>query len=421
MMRYILLILFVLAFQHLAAQQHLPVIRANSKNVKIKDGLNYKSDFWVIFPETKPDIYFLDIPRKTTLVKFITDIDSISFTMKYGEIRDFIVLLNGKDSCYTQISANYPKLKTPNKRKQGNDTIPFTIKGNRIYFKGKINNSELLNIQFDLGADAVNINKKSVKKINIQFDKKGNIINSDGNNETRVSSHNEFEIEGLKWSGIEIYETSNMENDEDAIIGNSFFLDQIYKIDYEKSVLILYEKLSEIESGFIKQDMILDNGVRPVFETTFKFDNKSYKDWFLFDTGNTGNGIVGNNFLVKNNLHDKFSNIIGFGGKKFAFMPQLIIANQTISDGVITLEKEKNNGSNYKFSGLIGNKILHRFDVIIDNREGFIYMKPNFFLSKNFSGLDKIYIILITLILGLVIVFIVLLSLKKMKSSTKNK
>lgn len=386
MMRNILVLLCIIVSQNLTAQQNLPLIHANSKNVKIKDGLNYKSDFWVIFPETKPDIYFLDIPRTTTLVKFITDIDSISFTMKYGETKDFIVLLNGKDSCYTQISANYPNLKIPKKINLGNDTIPFTLKNNRIYFKGKINDSEILNIQFDLGADAVNINSKSLKKINIKFDKKGTLINSDGMNETRVSSSNEFEIHGLKWSDIEIYETNNMENYEDAIVGNGFFLDQIYKIDYEKSVLILYDILPEIETDFLKQNMILDNGVRPVIEVVFKFENQTFKDWFLFDTGNTGNGIVGNSFLRKDNLYNQFSNIIGFGGKKMAFIPQLIIANQTISDGVITLEKPNKNGSNYKFGGLIGNKILKRFNVIIDNREGLIYMKPNFFLSKKTSA-----------------------------------
>lgn len=385
-MRYISVLLSVLIFQTLSAQQDLPLIRANSKNVKIRDGLNYKPNFWVIFPEMKPDIYFLDIPRKTTLVNFITDIDSISFTMQYGEVQDFIVLLNGKDTCYTQISANYPKLKMPHKSKQGNDTIPFTMKGNRIYFKGKINGSELLNIQFDLGADAVNINKKSVKKINITFDKKGTLINSDGMNETKVSSYNEFEIQGLKWTDIEIYETSNMDSYEDVIIGNSFFLDQIYKIDYETGMLILYDSLPEIETDFLSQQMILDNGVRPVFEATLKIDQQTYKEWFLFDNGNTGNGIVGNNFLTKNNLYGKFSNIMSFGNKKIAFIPELVIANQTISDGAITLEKQKNSGSDYKFGGLIGGKMLKRFNVIIDNRAGLIYMKPNFFLIKKSSN-----------------------------------
>ncbi len=385
-MRNILLILLhVLVFQKLYALQNLPVIRANSKNVEISDGLNYKSDFWVIFPETKPDIYYLDLPRKATRLKFITDIDSISFNMKFGEVKDFIVLLDGKDSCYTQISANYANLKPPQKVKNGNDTIPFTLKDNRIYFKGKINGSELLNFQFDLGAAAVNINKNSIKKIKIEFDKKGNLINSDGANETRVSSKNDVEIQGLKWTGIEIYETKNMENYEDAIIGNSFFLDQIYKIDYDKKVLILYDKLPEIESEYIKQNMILDNGVRPVIEATFKVENKEYKDWFLFDTGNTGNGIIGNRFLTNNNLYDKFSNLIGLGNTKLAFIPHILISNNVISKGIITLEKPSKNGSNYKFGGLIGNKILKRFNVIIDNRAGFIYFKPNFFLSKTVS------------------------------------
>jgi hypothetical protein len=372
LLKSISILLLISVFQNLSAQQELPLIRANSKNVKIIDGKNYKTDFWVIFPETKPDIYYLDMPRKNQEIKFITDLDSISFNMKFGETKDFIVLLNGKDSCYTQISANYQNLKKPKKIRGGNDTIPFTMKDNRIYFQGKINGSELLNIQFDLGAGAVNINKKSVKKIKINFDKKGNLINSDGANETRVSSINEFEIAGLVWNGIEIYETKNMENYEDVIIGNGFFLDQIYKIDYDKSIIILYNELTKIETDFVKQNMILDNGIRPVFEATLSLEGKIYKDWYLFDTGNTSNGILGNSFLGNNNLYDKFSNILGIGSKKIAFIPQLIIANQTFSEGVITLEKPNKNGSQYKFAGLIGNKILKRFNVIIDNREGFI-------------------------------------------------
>ena len=99
-----------------------------------------------------------------------------------------------------------------------------------------------------MGADAVNINRKSVNKININFDKKATLINSDGSAETRVSSQNEFELAGLKWTGIEIYETNNMKKYEDAIIGNSFFLDKVYKIDYQNSVLIIYATEPEIDS-----------------------------------------------------------------------------------------------------------------------------------------------------------------------------
>jgi hypothetical protein len=378
----VLLLFCIVSFYHGFSQHRIPVIKANSKNVKILDGKNYKPDFWVIFPETKPDIYYLDLPRKSQKLKFSTDIDEIEFDMKFGETKDFIVLLNGKDSCYTRISANYPNLRSYKKTKSGNDTIPFTMKDNRIYLQGKINGSELLNMQLDLGAGACNVNKKSVKKIKINFDKKGNLFNSDGINETRVSSSNTFEIAGLVWNNIEMYETKNMDNYEDAIVGNNFFLDKIYKIDYDKSIIVVYDEIPKIESDFVKQDMILDNGIRPVFEATFKIDDKIYTDWFLFDTGNTSNGIIGSTFLTKNNLYDKFSGIIGIGSKKIVFIPQLTIANSTFSEGVITLEKSNKNGSQYKFGGPIGNKILKRFNVIIDNQQGFIYLKPNFFLSK---------------------------------------
>ncbi len=74
----------------------------------------------------------------------------------------------------------------------------------------------------------------------------------------------------------------------DIVLHDQKVLDQIYKIDYENSMLILYDKLPDIGPDFIKQNMILDNGVRPVIEAAFIFDDKKYKDWFLFDTGNSG-------------------------------------------------------------------------------------------------------------------------------------
>ncbi len=371
----ILTLFFV--FQLVWSQQPLPIIHATSVNVKILDGLNYKTDYWVIFPETKPDIYYTDLPRKNNqLVKFITNVDSISFIMNYGETKDFIILLNGKDSCYTRISANYPQIGKPLSPHNGNDTIPFSIKNNRIYFKGTINDSGPLNMQFDLGAGAVNVNAKSVKKININFDKTGNLVNSQGTNTTRVSSLNQVKIGDIIWRGVEIYETNNMDNYEDVIIGNSFFLDQIYKIDYDNNEIIIYKTAPKPENGFIQQNMLLDNGLRPLFEASLVLGDSTYSDWFLFDTGNTSNGILGSAFLERNNLYKQFSIIVGFGGRKIVRIPKLIIAQQTFTRGAITLEKPNKEKSQYKYGGIIGNKMLMHFNVIIDNREGFIYLQP---------------------------------------------
>ena len=162
----------------------------------------------------------------------------------------------------------------------------------------------------------------------------------------------------------------------DLIIGNSFFLDQIYKIDYDNSEIIIYKTAPKLENGFIQQNMLLDNGVRPVFEASFVLGDSIYTDWFLFDTGNTSNGILGSSFLARNNLSRQFSTIVGFGSRKIARIPQLIIAQQTFTHGAITLEKPNKEKSQYKYGGIIGNKMLIHFNVIIDNREGFIYLQP---------------------------------------------
>lgn len=281
--------------------QNLPIIRATSKNVKIRDGANFKENFWVIFPETRPDIYFVDFPRRDQRVTFITDKDSISFDVSYGNTHDFIILLNDKDSCYTRISATYPKdlSKTQSIDK---DTIPFTVIDNRIYVKGRINNSEELLFQFDLGAGGLgmcNINNKSVKKVSMDFDNAINLINSHGTNQARLSSSNVLTIGRNEWQNIEFIETENMNNYEDAIFGNGLFLDKYIHVDYDKGIMIISEKMPFMEPGYKKYPILLDNGIKPLIEATFELEGQNYTDWFLFDTGNTGNGVVSYNFLKK--------------------------------------------------------------------------------------------------------------------------
>lgn len=378
------LIIFQLTSISIIAQ-NLPVIRATSKNVKIRDGNHFKSDFWVIFPETNPDIYYVDFPRNDQRVTFITDKDSISFDVKYGNNYDFIILLNEKDSCYTRISTSYPKTLTKTKSK-ATDTIPFTIIDDRIYVKGNINNSKELMFQFDLGAGGIgmgNINYKSIKKVNINFDKTINLINSDGTNLARLSSNNILKIGENEWQNIEFVETKNMKKYEDAIFGNGLFLDKYVQVDYDKSLLIISDKMPPIEAGYKEYTMLLDNGVKPLIEATFELEGKRYTGWFLLDTGNTGNGVVSHNFLVKNNLYDKFSKLIGIGNRAVAYIPILKFADTSFSKGIISLDRKYNVATGYtNGGGLLGNKLLKNFNFVLDNQKGQIFLKSNFFLRK---------------------------------------
>ena len=85
------------------AQNQLPVVKSNTSVVSIRDGKNLSKNSWNLAPDAKPDIYSVGLlngePHRVT---FITDVDSISFTVEENKKYDFIIQHN-KDACYTQI------------------------------------------------------------------------------------------------------------------------------------------------------------------------------------------------------------------------------------------------------------------------------------------------------------------------------
>lgn len=95
-----LLLYVVAAF----SQQKLPIIKATSPFVDIRDGEYFEKGNWRIAPEVKPDVYSTYVTRKGKRVTFYTDLDSISFDVKPNKSYNFIILFN-QDSAYTQISA----------------------------------------------------------------------------------------------------------------------------------------------------------------------------------------------------------------------------------------------------------------------------------------------------------------------------
>jgi hypothetical protein len=82
-----------------SAQSTLPIIRATSNNASIRFDNTLNVNGWNINPKLNPDIYQTSAHNVT----FITDQDSIHFTVKRNRVYNFIILLNNRDTAYTQI------------------------------------------------------------------------------------------------------------------------------------------------------------------------------------------------------------------------------------------------------------------------------------------------------------------------------
>ena len=86
------ILLFLLLGQIGLAQQNLPLIKAKSNKISIKDGDEPITKYWDYLTTTiKPVVYNVSKINKKRQLTFYTDADSISFEISPGEKYDFKV------------------------------------------------------------------------------------------------------------------------------------------------------------------------------------------------------------------------------------------------------------------------------------------------------------------------------------------
>ncbi|PHI18553.1 hypothetical protein CEQ90_17395 [Lewinellaceae bacterium SD302] len=101
-MRNLLVLLCLFLLTSLSAQRkQLPIVLASSDLLDIREGGEFRPGAWSLVPDLKPDVYTSNQIGST--VTFYTDLDSISYLIHPDSVYDFVVLLNGVDSAYTQI------------------------------------------------------------------------------------------------------------------------------------------------------------------------------------------------------------------------------------------------------------------------------------------------------------------------------
>jgi hypothetical protein len=101
----LLVLYFTISFNSYG--QKMPVLKSHTYNISIRDGSDFRKGRWNIDSKVNPDIYAAPVAtnEKFKLVTFITDVDSIRFRVKVGETYSFLIIVNGKDSAFTQVKA----------------------------------------------------------------------------------------------------------------------------------------------------------------------------------------------------------------------------------------------------------------------------------------------------------------------------
>lgn len=369
----------VIALCHAAptvAQTPLEVLQGGSRAMRVLDG-HSRTEWWVD-PSSQPDTYHMAFPLVGGSVTFISDMDTLTVTVKPGERRDFMVQLTDGTRCLTQVSAvpNYPRPRVLRDDSLAVQLIPFTMRDNRIYVEGSINGSAPLLMQFDLGADAVNFSERSRNKAPISWDASDVLVNSDGRNTVPASVGNTIRIGALEWSGQRLVQTKNMERYEDVIIGNSLFRDRIVDIDYDRMEIRVHAVPPTIPSSFTRHDLALDGGVRPMIQAELLVDGQRLADWYLFDTGLTGTLRLSARQNRAHHLAARLGARFGFGGRRIFRARGFRVGSIEMPAGMAVVETYDDVNRGLVAGGAIGNAWLRRFNVILDNQRGAIWLAP---------------------------------------------
>jgi hypothetical protein len=357
------------------AQTPFPVIKASSRSVSIDDGGSFGKDAWSLHPKRRPDTYTADRTRKTKWVTFFTDIDSIRVKVRPGTRYNFIILLDGKDSCYTQIASAIP----PDTGKQPTitDTLRFTLTAfNAIAFKAIINGTDTLNLHFDASDWNVRLMRPIYRRLK------------------KIST---LRIGSLVFNDPPTGATDKTAHDMDGRFGWNLFEGKQIELNYDSCWLLVHSgKFPRIPKSYRRSKLTFRSSY-PVVTVSMKKDKTNCSGEFLLDTGSDQAIILDSSWAAATNfasglplkntitLHDPngktyetrvvLAPAFDLGDAPRAPSPYPAPAGATRSNiPALILGTRNPTGLSINF---LGNDLLKRFNIILDFRHDRIGWKPN--------------------------------------------
>jgi hypothetical protein len=373
------------------AQEELPVVRANSPHVDVRDGDRLFKGGWEITPAVPLDIY---VPRRSdepVTVTFITDVESRSFVVRPGEKVDFVFLLNGRDRCRTQLWTKERPARRAPETPLGPITIPFTFIDGKPFIQARINDSSILSMLFDTGAATTVINASAIEKgVAPTFD--GTVLNvgTGGAVERQTASDNRIAIAGLYWEHESVLALERIVGAGDGIIGINIFDGKVVEVDYERMVLVIHDDLPEHAASFISVPIAYDGTLLTV-DGTFGTSSGDVVVPMVINTGGTG-ALMGNALLADvAERHEGYKVLgsaysSGVGPRRVAMkvlsVPEFSLAGHQFL-GIpmhVPSQKEESDVPAVSSDGPRGTlclDVLSKFNMMLDFKNHYAYFRPN--------------------------------------------
>ena len=279
----------------------------------------------------------------------------------------------------------------------------IVLNGGTIIIKAQLDTiSDTLNFILDTGCGGISLDSATAEEFKIPTVKTDiNVIGIAGKRLLSYAYNHSLTLNGFKMDSLQFhindYEILTAANGLkiDGVIGYSFFKRYIVSINYDESVISVYDtaNFQYPHNGYYLYPLIHPLPHQDVILT----DAKTITSNLIFDTG-AGLFTLLNNKCAKesgllNKKRKRYAILAeGIGGKKQAeltVIKKVKIGKFSFRNVPLYLMDDENNVTGYPTGcGLIGNEILRRFNVVINYPQSIIYLKPN---SHYFDMFDYSY------------------------------
>lgn len=284
-------------------------------------------------------------------------------------------------------------------------TIPFEYKQGFIIVDVRFHRAFPLKFVFDTGAEHTLLLKKVYTDIlDIPYQRKIKVLGSDM--KSTISGlvcrniYLELKNAALIKQDILVLEEDLYLLDEltglkiDGILGASVFKHLIVQINYKKQEIVLWDPSSfKVPKSFEELDLTIHNNKPYLSCTTSLQTGDQDVAKLLLDTGASLHFLLHNNTNEHFKLPDifTFGNIgYGLGGaiEGYLGMVNRIEVGKTNFEHVVISFQEIDTNyikrEGFMRNGIIGNKLMERFDIMIDYYHAKLYLKPRNKVSKQF-------------------------------------
>lgn len=264
---------------------------------------------------------------------------------------------------------------------QAQEIIPFRItKHNNIIVKTLVNDKDSLDLMFQIAMEDASISPDRKRNAD-------HIIFKD-----EISDGNTIKIGKKKYENIRFFDNELTGHEADGKIGTGIFKGKIFKIDYDNSRFVVYDKMPDLK-GYQSVPLLLKNEQLFIPANSI-IENQNVEAYFLLQSGYSGGILYSNEFADGKQLDKKLKvtgekTLKNSSGQsvitKNGILPVLKVGNFVLKDvsagffvGELKIQK----------SSYFGADLLRRFNWIFDAERKKVYIKPSKYFKKTYYKMN---------------------------------